>query len=173
MRNFRTRWAAGIIGAAMGMSLLVPFAASAETMVPSGTKVPLEFTQRISTKTAKKGDTVELRVTEDVRVDGRTMIPEGAPAEGVITDVHRGRTFGRKGELKIRLTHVRDRNGDRIPIERYHSGDRFSAGGPAAAGAGLLVLGPVGLAAGALVHGSDFTIKEGTRIEAEVAGPHD
>ena len=174
MRKLKSRWVAQLLGAALGLGLLTPLAAAqAQTMVPAGTKVPLEFTQPVSTKTAQKGDTVELRVSEDVVVDGRTVIPAGAPAEGVITDVHRGRTFGRRGELKIRLTHVRDANGDRVPIERYKSGERFNAGGPGAAGAGLLVLGPVGLAAGALVHGHDFTIKTGTRIEAEVAGPRE
>jgi hypothetical protein len=84
--------------------------------------------------------------------------------------VHRRRSFGRKGELRIKLVNVRDVEGHRVPLEAYHSGKRFAAEGPGAAGGGLLVLGPVGAVAGVFVKGKEITIDKGTRIQAEVAG---
>jgi hypothetical protein len=130
----------------------------------------LEFRQEVSSKTAKKGDRIRLRVYTPVQVDGKTVIEQDAPATGIVTAVHRRRSFGRKGEIRIKLEQVRDVSGARVPLEAYKSGDRFAAGGPGAAGAGLLVLGPVGAVAGVFVKGKDVTIEKGTRIQAQVAG---
>jgi hypothetical protein len=153
------------------MSLLAPLAVRAEPTVPAGTPVMLEFLKEVSSKTAKKGDKIPFRVHTDVVVDGKTLIRQDATAEGVVTKVHRRRSFGRQGELRIKLESVRDVNGTRVPLEPYTSGDRFKAEGPGAAGAGALVLGPVGLVAGVFVKGKEVTIDKGTRIQAQVFGP--
>lgn len=155
---------------AMAIGAVLASGARAEVQVPPGTPVMLEFMQSVSTKTARKGDRVRLRVYAKVVVNGKTLIRQDAPAEGIVEKVHRRRSFGRKGELKIRLVQVRDVDGDRVPLEPYRSGKRFSAGGPGAAGGGLLVLGPLGAVAGVFVKGKDITIDKGTRITAIVAG---
>jgi hypothetical protein len=143
-------------------------AAKAAPAVPPGTPVLLQFQQDVSTKTAKKGDQVQLRVYTDVVVDGRTLIKQDAPAVGIIETVRKPRSFGRRAELKLRLESVNDVSGARVPLEPYTTGDRFKAAGPGASGAGLLVLGPVGLVGGAFVKGSHVTIEKGTRIQAVV-----
>src|SRR5262249_40429607 len=129
--NMRERQSGAIacLGAA-GLSLallapLAPLAARAEESTPPGTPVMLEFMQDVSSKTARKGDKISLRVYTNVVVRGKTLIKQDAPAEGVVTDVHRRRTFGRQGELKIKLEHVVDVSGSRVPLEPYHSGNRF------------------------------------------------
>lgn len=156
--------------AAAALTVGILNGARADVQVPPGTPVMLEFMQTVSTKTARKGDRVRLRVYTKVVHNGRTLIRQDAPAEGVVEKVHRRRSFGRKGELKIRLIDVKDVDGDRVPLEPYRTGNRFSGGGPAAAGGGLLVLGPVGAVAGVFVKGKDITIDRGTRIVATVAG---
>jgi hypothetical protein len=138
--------------------------------VPPGTPVMLEFMQEVSSRTAKKGDPVKLRVYTNVVVGGKTLIKQDAPAQGTVMNVHRRRTFGRNGEVKIKLTHVTDAQGARVPLEAYKSGKRFSGEGPGAAGAGLLVFGPVGAVAGVFVKGKEITISRGTRIQAQVSG---
>lgn len=170
MKTWELRCASGAAAVALSLALLAPSAAWAAQSVPPGTQVMLQFAQTVSTKTARVGDLVRMRVYTDVLVNGRRVIRQDAPAQGVVTTVHRPRTFGRKGELKIRLQHVRDVRGTRVPLEPYKSGNRFAAGGPAAAGGGLLVFGPVGLVAGVFVKGKEITITKGTRIEAQVAG---
>lgn len=148
--------------------LFAPTAGRAAQSVPPGTAVLLQFDQQISTKTAKKGDQIRLRVYTDVVVNGKTLIKQDAPAVGTVTDVRKPRSFGRRGELKVRLENVKDTSGTRVPLEPYTTGDRFKATGPGAAGAGLVVLGPVGLVGGAFVKGSHITIDKGTRIQAVV-----
>lgn len=145
-----------------------PVPARSAQSVPPGTAVLLQFQQDVSTKTAKKGDQIALRVYTDVVVDGKTLIKQDAPAVGIIESVRKPRSFGRRAELKLRLDSVKDVNGTRVPLEPYTTGDRFKATGPGAAGAGLLVLGPVGLVGGAFVKGSHITIDKGTRIQAAV-----
>lgn len=153
--------------------LLTAADVSAAEPVPPGTRITLQFDRSVSTRTARKGGTVPLRVYSPVVVRGKTLIDQDAPATGVVTSVRRPGRFGKRGELKIRLVSVRDRSGARVPLEAYTSGDRFSAGGPGASAAGLLVLGPIGLAGGAFVKGKHVTIDRGTRIQAVVAGGSD
>ena len=166
------RGSASVVVAASMLLSPVATALAAPSRIPPGTPVPLEFTREMSSRTAEKGDAVPLRVVEDVRVGGQVVIRRGAAAEGVVTKVHHRRSFGRKGELRIRLVRVRDVRGRYVPLEAYKTGHRFSAGGPGAAGGGLLVFGPLGLVAGAFVKGGEVTIHKGTRIQAEVAVPH-
>lgn len=150
--------------------LIAPGAARAAEPVPPGTVVMLQFLEELSTKTAKKGDPVKLKVYTNVVVDGKTLIRQDALAHGIITDVRKPKRFGKRAELKIRLENVQDVNGNRVPLEPYTSGKRFRAGGPGASGAGLLILGPVGLVGGAFVKGKHITVDSGTRIQAKVAG---
>ena len=150
--------------------LAVAACARAAEPVPPGTPVMLQFLEEVSTKTAKEGDPVKLRVYTNVVVNGKTLIRQDAPATGVITDVRKPKRFGKRAELKIRLENVQDVAGNRVPLEAYSSGKRFRAGGPGASGAGLLILGPVGLVGGAFVKGKHITVDSGTRIEAKVAG---
>jgi hypothetical protein len=157
--------------AALGCALSTATWAAAS--VPADTAVPLEFAQEVSTKTAHKGDEVKLRVYQDVVVKGKTLIRKDAPATGVVESVKKPGRFGKRGQLKLRLTSVRDVNGSAVPLEPYKTGDRFSASGPGAAGAGLLILGPVGLVGGAFIKGTHVTIEQGTRIQAKVAGGPD
>jgi hypothetical protein len=156
-----------LLGVAAGAALLAG-PARADSPVPPGTPIILQFEQDVSTKEAHKGDEIRLRVYTDVVVGGKTLIRQDAPARGIVENVRKPRSFGRRAELKIRLESVRDVSGRRVALEPYTSGDRFTAGGVGASGAGLLVLGPVGLVGGAFVKGNHVKISKGTRIQAEV-----
>lgn len=173
MRQEQNRRHLGVLAGVCSLALLGALPARSAQTVPPGTPVTLEFTQEVSTRTAKVGDHISMRVYTDVVVNGKRLIRQDAPALGVVTAVHRRRSFGRKGELKIKLENVRDAQGTRVPLEPYKSGNRFSAGGPGAAGGGLLVFGPVGMVAGVFVKGKEIVITKGTRIQAQVAGVRD
>src|SRR4051794_11718483 len=103
MREKQSGAVACLGAAGLSLALLAPLApARAEQSVPAGTPVMLEFMQDVSSKTAQKGDRISLRVYTGVVVSGKTLIRQDAPAEGIVIDVHRRRTFGRQGELKIK-----------------------------------------------------------------------
>lgn len=149
------------------LALALP--ARADLMVPKGTRVRLAFAHDLDSREAEKGDTIRLKVTQDVYVQGERVIARGARATGRVTEVRKPRRFGRKAQIKIDLVGVRAVDGRELPLERYRTGDRYSAGGAAAAGGGLLVLGPVGLAAGAFVKGKHLKVEAGTTIDAAVS----
>jgi hypothetical protein len=159
---------------AAGAALLLPSGAvRAADPIPPGTPVTLQFMQDVTTRTAAKDQRIKLRVYTDVVVNGKTLLRQDAPATGIVTKVRKPGRFGKRAELKIRLESVTDASGRRVALESYSSGDRFRAEGPGAAGAGLLVLGPVGLVGGAFIKGNHITIDQGTRIQAKVAGEPD
>ncbi|HEU4751616.1 MAG TPA: hypothetical protein VFU47_00830 [Armatimonadota bacterium] len=166
--NMARLWLAVVALPALLLSPAAP--ARAQGPVPPGTPVMLQFMEPVSTKTAKKDDRIPLRVYTNVVVNGKTLIRQDAPATGIVTSVKKPGRFGKRGELKIRLESVTDVNGNRVPLEQYASGDRFTASGPGASAGGLVVLGPVGLVGGAFVKGKHVTIDKGTRIQAKVAG---
>lgn len=165
MNSVRPFWTFSALAA-----LATQAALYAQGSVPPGTVVMLEFRETVSTRTAKKSERIPLRVYTNVVVNGKTLIRQDAPATGVITSVRKPGRFGKRGELKIRLESVTDVSGNRVALEQYESGNRFTASGPGAAAGGLLVLGPVGVVGGAFVKGKHVTIEKGTRIQAKVAG---
>lgn len=156
------------VGLVLGAALAAP--ARAQAPVPPGTPVMLQFVEAVTTKSARKGDRIRLKVYTNVAVGGKTVIRQDTPATGLVESVRKPGRFGKRGQLRIRLESVKDVRGARVPLEDYGSGNRFTATGPGASSAGLLVLGPVGLVGGAFVKGKHITIEKGTRIQAKVAG---
>jgi len=134
----------------------------------TGLTVPLEFCDTVDSRTAHKGDVVELKVVDDVQVDGRLRFRKDAAASGIIEAVHKPERFGKKAEIKMRLDWVRDVNGDQVPLSSYNSGKRFEPGAGGASLGGALLLGPIGLLGGALIKGGHLVIKKGTRIQGRV-----
>jgi hypothetical protein len=166
LRSLRRGVASGLIG--IFVSALVSPVLAAEVTVPAGTKVSLDFAQSLDSRTAHKGDIVNLRVQQDVVVNGQTVIPKGAPATASVAEVKKGKMFGRKAEIKINNLRVRAADGRQIALSRYESGKRVDAKAPGAAAGGLILLGPIGLAAGAFIKGGHMVIKPGTEIDAVV-----
>jgi hypothetical protein len=162
------RGAAGFLAGVFLLALATPVLA-AGVAVPAGTKVQLEFTQSLDSRRAHKGDRVNLRVQEDVMVNGEKVIARGARATARVMDVRKPKRFGQKALIKLYQVRVRGVDGRRIQLGQYSSGKRFSdpkAGGAAAGG--LILLGPIGLAGGAFFKGKHVVIKSGTAIVGAV-----
>src|SRR3954471_3099067 len=166
LRSLRRGIAGGLAG--ILLSALVSPVLAAEITLPAGTKVPLEFAQTVASRTAKKGDVVKLTVADDVVVNGEKATAKGAPAAATVSDVSHGKAFGKKAEVKLENLRVTAADGRLIQLGHYDSGKRVDPKGPGAAAGGLILLGPIGLAAGAFIKGGHLVIKPGTHIDAEV-----
>jgi hypothetical protein len=59
--------------------------ATAQTVIPDGTRLRVRLDQTLSSATADEGQTVELSVTEPVKIEERIVIPEGARVTGTVT----------------------------------------------------------------------------------------
>lgn len=92
--------------------------ATAQTVIPDGTRLRVRLDQTLSSATADEGQIVELSVTEPVKIGERTVIPEGARVTGTVTEAQEKRRMGRAGKLDFSLDRVRAVDGEWIPL-RY------------------------------------------------------
>lgn len=137
-----------------------------------GTPVTLAFDQAFSSKHVKAGDQVRLHVVDNVMVDGKVVIKQGTQVSAVITNVQKNGRFGKNAQLKLDISPVRY-HGTEIPLQPRQKGNMIggtrgtTAAG--AAGAGALILGPLGLGAGYFVVGKSVNVKVGDHLETQVS----
>ncbi len=149
-------------------SLVISSTLSHATVVPQGTAVTLVFKQNLSSKNAKAGDRVMLAVARDVRVGGSVVLHAGTPVTGVIEKVSKRGVFGKNGSIRLTLTPV-----DGITLQPRTKGNELKGSrtdhAAEASGAGLLILGPVGLIGGVFIKGKNVEIHEGAKLETDVS----
>lgn len=151
--------------------------APAQYVVETGTKIPLNLINSISTKNAAEGDRVYLETVFPILSGGKVVIPPGSYVAGTVTQVKRpGRVHGR-GELYVRFDSLTlpngvtrdfrariggldgraneelDRSEGKIKSEGNKAGDMKTIGEGAGAGAGIgsiagAAAGHVGMGAG-------------------------
>lgn len=92
--------------------------AAAEVTIPDGTKLRVRLDQSISSATAEEGQSVELSVTEAVKVNGQVVIADGARVTGTVTEAQEKRHMGRAGKLDFSIDRVRTVDGEWVPL-RY------------------------------------------------------
>ena len=138
----------------------------AETLV----KVALETT--ISSSTAQVGDKVVYRVTEDVMVEGRVVVPAGTRSIATVTEVTAAGRLGKDGRVLVDFGRVSSLDGTKIPLEVDERATEKNRSLELAAGAsmaGIILLGPVGLVGGYFVKGRDVQIEANTQFYVETA----
>jgi hypothetical protein len=161
--------------------------------VPQYTPIHVTLDQAIASDENRPGDHFEATISQPVVVDGRTVIPEGASAEGLVVDVHRSGRLKGRGSLRLALERV-EVGGQEYDVETDSSrrvGGRHKkhdlewigggAGGAALIGAiagggeGALIGGPVGAGAGTalafLTGRKDVHLHPETPLTFELAEP--
>jgi hypothetical protein len=123
-------------------------------VLPKGTMVRLMITKEVNSRESHPGDRFSLRVDEEVKVNGVTVIPIGAIGWGEIIDSQRTGGVGKSGRINARLLYV-DFGGRRVVLdgERQSSG----SGGTGQVVVGIIAFGPFGL----LMKGNNATLKAG------------
>ena len=151
--------------------------------VPEATALRVSLDQGISSNQSRPGDHFEATVVDPVVVDGKTVIPEGATAEGMVVDARPSGHLRGRAELRLVLDSV-EVNGTSYDVRTTSFNDRGrnhkkrnwaliggGAGGGAligalaAGGKGALIGGPVGAGAGTAV--AFFTGKKDIHLPAE------
>lgn len=131
----------------------------AAIVIPAGTHLRVRLDQDLGSKVSQDGEDFTATVANDVVVDGQTVIPRGAQAEGTVVAAKALGRFKGGAELAIRLERVRTNWGS-YPVQtstmsqvEKGKGKRtalFAGGG---AGFGALVGGLAGGGKGALIGG--------------------
>lgn len=138
--------------------------------VPAGTLIKIALTEGVTTKNIKVGDIVHYHVAEDVIVDGVLVFTKGAKGEGKVTKMQPAKNFGRNAELLVEFektkalegTFVETFVGEASKTEMERMG--LAAG---ASIAGMVLLGPIGIIAGAFVKGKNIELPAGTELYIE------
>ena len=121
----------------------------------NGTPVHLKLGKTISTASAHVGDVVELHAAEEVAVDGLTVIPIGATAVGIVTEVEPKKRLGRGGKLALSINFLRLGNNEKAAVRSFQETSESSS----LAGAGV-----------SQGHGKDIVFAEGSDFTAYVDG---
>ena len=140
-------------------------------LVHDGTPVRLRLTRNLSSADAKKGETVDFEVLEDVKVDDVLVVARGATAIATVTEAEHKKRMARGGKLDINIDYVRIVNGDKIALRAVKE---TSGGGHTGAMTGGIVATSLVFFPAApfflFMHGKDTTIPKGTEISAYVDG---
>ena len=156
--------------AALVVAALAAFAVPAladDIEVPAGTSVVLKFLEPVDSATIKEGAPVKFEVGADVLVQRAVIFKQGTPAEGVVTDVSKPGIFGKNARVHIAFIQIMAGDGRPVrlsPIDVTPESIKQVSDVGAAAGssvAGAILLGPIGLAAGAFIHGGDVRVPVG------------
>ena len=132
-----------------------------DLIVSADSVLGLQVETSLTSERARVEDPVVARVTRDVRVGDRVVIPEGTKAQGEVTLVERGGKVRDKARLGVRFTSVVLADGTRVPLETetiYREGDGPGSESAAKIGGGALggaiIGGILGGAKGAVIGGS-------------------
>src|SRR5438477_6760780 len=98
--------------------MLLAAAAGAQTnmALPAGTAFKVKLEKTLSTFSSKEGDPFSGRVTQDVMLDGKTVIPIGATVQGRVTKVNEPRRIAGKPTIGILPETVVLPNGERYAL---------------------------------------------------------
>jgi hypothetical protein len=105
------------IVALLGVMLLA-VAAGAQTNIslPAGTAFKVKLENTLSTFSSKEGDPFSGRLTQDLMLDGKTVIPTGATVQGRVTKVNEPRRIAGKPTIGIFPETVVLPNGERYVL---------------------------------------------------------
>ena len=114
----------------------------------NGTPIHLKLGKTISTASAHVGDVVELHAAEEVVVDGLTVVPIGATAVGIVTEVEPKKRLGRGGKLSLSINFLRLGNNEKAAVRSFQETSESISQG----------------------HGKDIIFAEGSDFTAYVDG---
>ena len=150
-----------------------------ETILPMDSVMKIRFETEMSTKTNRKGDTVNFTSSDNLYVNDVLVIPKGAHGLATISKVSQPAIFGQDGRIELEFTHVEAIDGTKIPLyvgELAKQKATSVAGAAGAAIGSMVILGPVGLVGGAFVKGASVNIPVGsetfvqTKAETKING---
>ena len=90
-----------------------------EMTLHNGTVIHLKLGKTISSATAHVGDIVDLRVTEEVIVDGLSVIPAGSTAIGLVSEAEPKKRMGHGGKLAFSVNFVRLKDDEKAAVRSF------------------------------------------------------
>lgn len=138
-----------------------------QVRVPAETLIKVALVTPVDSDNLKVGDTIRYKIADDVIVNGKLVFAKGLPGEGTVTKVKQARNFGRNAEVNIDFNKTKSIDGTYVDTYIGEEAKKEMKSLAMAAGAslaGIAVLGPIGIVAGAFVHGKDVRLPAGTEL---------
>jgi hypothetical protein len=85
-------------------------------VVPSGTKIPIIMDTAVDSDTSQEGDEFAARTSEDLNIDGTTVVPAGSVIKGRIAQLNAPRSMGRSGSVALKFDTVTTPDNRQIPL---------------------------------------------------------
>jgi hypothetical protein len=151
--------------AALAASKLPASASSASRALPlpGGTVVTVTVTDKVSSGSAKVGDTFGVTTTDDVIIDGYVAIQKGAGGQGEVLAVDPAGSHGHAGSLGVKLDWVYAVDGEKVRLNcqrKTAEGENKSGVSSTMTILSWAVLGPVGLFTHNFVKGHDMVLDQ-------------
>jgi hypothetical protein len=145
---------------------------SQKLFVKDATPIKLKLKRGVYSQYAKIGDEVEYLVDEELVVNGKIIVPEGAIVKGKVVAAEHKRTMGRGGKIDISADSVKLFNSQSIPLRAFQKarggGQGLDMSGEMVAAAALTL--GVGAPFVLFKHGKDIEIRQGSSFTAYVNG---
>lgn len=94
-----------------------PYKGNAKTArIPEGTRMTLELLQTVDTMACQEGDSFNLMLLSDQKVDGKVILPSGSVIRGSIKKLKSSKRLSRGAVLYLDFDHVVTPTGRQIPI---------------------------------------------------------
>jgi hypothetical protein len=130
----------------------------------AGTAVPVELMENVNSELNQVGDTVALRVSEDIYVDNRLVIQKGAPVQATVGRSEERGHVGKSGSLTLHPVQVKTADGRWASLHKYELKAEAKDASGRVAGA-IIAFGVWGL----LAQGNAATIVNGTHYQVVIA----
>lgn len=141
-------------------------------LVKDATPVKLKLKRGVYSQYAKIGDDVDYLVDEEIVVNGKIIVPEGAIVKGKVVSAEHKRTMGRGGKIDISADSIKLFNSQSIPLRAFQhargGGQGLDMSGEMLAAASLTL--GVGAPFVLFKHGKDIEIRQGSSFTAFVNG---
>jgi hypothetical protein len=127
--------------------------------IPDGTDFTVLTTEELSSKTASENDPVNLKVSEDVKINNQVVIAKDTLVKGIVSDVEQRGHLGKGGKLGLRVESKTTVDGQKIKLRA--SKGKADAGNVGSTIALSLLISPLFL----LRRGNHAKIKSGTLVK--------
>ncbi len=85
-------------------------------VVPTGTKVPIIMDTAIDSDTSQEGDEFSARTSEDLMIDGNTVVPAGSIIKGRIAQINSPKHLNRSGSIALKFDTLTTPDNRQIPL---------------------------------------------------------
>jgi hypothetical protein len=85
-------------------------------VVPTGTKIPIIMDTAVDSDTSQEGDEFAARTSEDLSIDGSTIVPAGSIIKGRIAQLNAPKHLNRSGSVGLKFDTITTPDQRSIPI---------------------------------------------------------